>query len=167
LLLHPEQFKIATVSKSTAKAMRDSGIKVTAKLKAIVPLKGFDSAKIRGEKIVFEGVNKKTGKKLKETVTLAQAGEFHAKLKNLAKTKLKKNQYLTVKIGDNASFNNRFQNYADLFHYVQNVFQPKDVGQTKEKLMRYMSVVEVEESKPHAKQAPKNSKNSKTSLTRK
>ena len=154
LLKRPEDFKVAMVSKSTAKAMKASGIKVSKTNKAIVPLKGFDKATIKGEKIIFEGRNKKTGKGIKETVTLAQAHDFHAKLKHLSKTKLKKNQYLTVKIGDNASFNNRFQNYADLFHYVQNVFTPKDRGQSKEKLLRYMSIVEIE-SKPHAKETTK------------
>jgi Mn-dependent DtxR family transcriptional regulator len=150
LLKHPENFKVAKVAKSTAKAMKASGIKVSKTLRAIVPLKGFDTAKIRGEKIVFEGANKKTGKRIKETVTLAQAGDFHAKLKHLSKTKLKRNQFLTVKIGDNASFNNRFQNYADMFHYVQNVFEPKDKGVKKEELMRWMSVVEIEERNPNA-----------------
>jgi hypothetical protein len=154
LLKRPDEFKVAKVSKSTAKAMKASGIKVSKTNKAIVPLKGFDKATIKGEKIIFEGRNKKTGKGIKETVTLAQAHDFHAKLKHLSKTKLKKNQYLTVKIGDNASFNNRFQNYADLFHYVQNVFTPKDRGQSKEKLLRYMSIVEIE-SKPHAKETTK------------
>ncbi len=154
LLKRPDEFKVAKVSKSTAKAMKASGIKVSKTNKAIVPLKGFDKATIKGEKIIFEGRNKKTGKGIKETVTLAQAHDFHAKLKHRSKTKLKKNQYLTVKIGDNASFNNRFQNYADLFHYVQNVFTPKDRGQSKEKLLRYMSIVEIE-SKPHAKETPK------------
>ena len=108
-------------------------------------------------------MNKKTGAKIKETVTLAQAHDFHAKLKHLSKTKLKKNQFITVKIGDHATFNNRFQNYADLFHYVNNVFSPKDRGESKENLMRYMSIVEIE-SKPHAKQTPKNTKKN---LTRK
>lgn len=137
--------------------MKASGIKVSKTLRAIIPLKGFDKATIKGEKIIFEGSNKKTGTAVKETVTLAQSHDFHSKLKRLAKTKLEKNQYLSVKIGDNASFNNRFQNYADLFHYVQNVFEPSDSGQSKEKLFRYMSIVEVE-SKPHAKtkKAPKN-----------
>lgn len=134
--------------------MKASGIKVSKTLRAIVPLKGFDSATIRGEKIIFEGRNKKMGKRIKETVTLAQSHDFHAKLKHLSKTKLKKNQYLTVKIGDNASFNNRFQNYADLFHYVNNVFTPKDKGQSKEKLMRHISIVEIE-SKPNANPNPK------------
>lgn len=159
-LKRPEQFKVAQVAKATAKAMKASGIKVTKTGKAIVPLKGFDTATIKGEKIIFQGRNKKTGKGIKETVTLAQAHDFHAKLKHLSKTKLKKNQYLTVKIGDNASFNSRFQNYADLFHYVKNVFIPKDKGASKEKLMRYMSIVEIESSPnakaPKKKKAPKN-----------
>lgn len=159
-LKRPEEFKVAKVAKSTAKAMKDSGIKVTKTNRALIPLKGFDSATVRGEKITFTGTNKKTGAKITEKVTLAQSGEFHAKLKHLSKTKLKKNQFITVKIGDNATFNNRFQNYADLFHYVQNVFTPKDRGQSKEKLLRYMSIVEIE-SKPHATKAPTKAQNKK------
>ncbi len=155
LLKKPEEFKVVKVSKQTKKVMKSSGITVTKKDKAIIPLKGFDSAKVVKEKIIFEGTNKKTGKKIKETVTLAQAGDFHAKLKNLSKKKLKRNEYLTVKIGDNAAFNSRFQNYADLFHYVKNVFTPKDPGVNKEKLFRFISVVEIQETNATKKQATK------------
>lgn len=160
LIDHPEEFKVAKVASKTAKVMKASGIKVSKTNRAIIPLKGWSKATVKGDKIIFEGTNKKSGNRMKETVTLAQADDFHAKLKRLSKTKLKKNQALTVKIGDNAAFNNSFQNYADLFHYVNNVFTPKDRGQTKEKLIRWMSIVEVEKN-PHATKAPTKAQNKK------
>lgn len=152
-LLHPEEFRVFDIDKKNVKAFKDSGLKVTGKRKSVIPLKGFDDVQVDGEKLIYTGRNKR-GKKITEKITLAQSGNFHARLKELSELKLKKNQFITVKIGDNATFNNRFQNYADLYHYVQNVFQPKDKGQTKEKLLRYMSIVEIEE-KSHAKEKTK------------
>lgn len=105
---------------------------------------------VLGEQLKFTGRNKRTGKGITETVTLSTSSEFHAKLKKLSQTKLKKNQFISVRIGDNATFSSRFKNYADLYHYVQNVFQPKDKGQTKAGILRYMSVVEIE-TNPKAK----------------
>jgi hypothetical protein len=156
LLNNPDKFKVATVSKATKKELKSSGFQVTKTNKAIIPLKGFDKATIKKGTIIFEGVNAKTKKTIKETVTLATSKNFHDKLLSLSKKKLGRNQMLTVKIGDNAAFNNRFQNYADLFHYINNVFTPKDPGESKARLMRYMSVVEIsEDRKPNAEKAQK------------
>lgn len=143
LLKSPDKFKIATVNKESAKAFKSSGYKVTKTGKAIIPKKGFDKVTVRNGTVIFEGVNPSTGKSIKETVTLATSKDFHDKLLGLSKRKLKKNEMLTVKIGDHAAFNARFQNYSDLFHYVQNVFTPKDNGARKEDLVRQMSIVEI------------------------
>lgn len=143
LLKKPEDFKVAKVSKTTAKELKACGYDVTIKDRAIIPLKGFKSAKISRGKLKFDGVTP-GGAKITETVTLSTAKDFYSKLEKLNKKKLKRNQYLTVKIGDNAEFKRKFTNYEDLYNYITYVFEPKDRGQTKAKIMRYMSIVELE-----------------------
>lgn len=154
VLQKPNEFKVFDIDSKSVKAFKDSGLEVTGKRRAVVPLKDFDDVKLEGKNLIYTGKNPR-GKRIKETVTLSQSGEFHAKLKELSEIKLKRNQFLSVKIGDNARFSKKFSSYADLFHYVQNVFEPKDRGQSKAKLMRLMSIVEIEEKAPNAKQKTK------------
>lgn len=142
VLAKPENFHIAKVSKKTAKEFKGAGYKVTKTQKLIVPLhtseRGkFDSVKISKGKLIFKGGN------ITEIVTPSNAANFHQKIAELAKKKLKNNQMLTVKIGDNASFNSRFDNINDLFKYLTTTFKPTG-GKTAQDLSRYMSIVEVE-----------------------
>jgi hypothetical protein len=189
IIAHPDAFHIAKVKPKTAETLKASGYKASATNKVFIPLKSaespgaqYDSAKIRQGKIIFKGG------KITETVTPATAANFHGKLSELANKKLKNNQMLTVKIGDNASFNSRFQSYADLYKYLTKEFKPNPGKNGKKitgkSLMRYMSIVEVEtsakkftttESQKNARptrdsgerQRAKKEKNTKQNLTRK
>jgi hypothetical protein len=156
VLAKPENFHIAKVSKKTAAEFKGAGYKVTKTQKLIVPLhtseRGkFESAKISKGKIIFKA------KGITETVTPSNAKNFHAKIAELSKKKLKNNQMLTVKIGDNASFNSRFDNINDLFKYLTTTFKPNG-GKTAKDLSRYMSIVEVEKTGAAKNESSRNSR---------
>jgi hypothetical protein len=189
VIAHPDAFHIAKVGKTAAVELKASGYKVSKTRRAFIPLKSaehqgamYDSAKISKGKVIFKGG------KITETVTPATAANFHGKLSELASKKLKNNQMLTVKIGDNASFNSRFQSYADLYKYLTKEFKPNPGKNGKKitgkSLMRHMSIVEVEtsakkftttESQKNDRPAPDRNarrraaqeKNTKQNLTRK
>lgn len=177
VLKHPENFEVKTVKKrETLRDLKASGYQTTKTKKVIIPLHTsdsgkFDSARIVKGKIIFKGSG------LTETVTPSTVKDFHKKLKTLADKKLKNNQMLTVKIGDSASFNSRFDSYADLYKYLTQTFNPKPGKDGKKikgrDLMRYMSIVEVKNEKPQSNRntpkanKEKSHKNTKQSLTRK
>lgn len=146
VIKHPDEFHVAKVGKPMQKELKGSGYYVTPTGKAIIPLETsergrFDSVKIKKGKLIFKGGG------ITEIVTPSTAKNFHSKIAELTKKKLKKNQMLTVKIGDNASFNHRFGSYADLYKYLTTTgadgFNRKH-GITDQQLGRYMSIVEVE-----------------------
>ena len=165
----PETFHIAKVQKETKNRLIKSGYQATKK-GVLIPLhtvdgSKFDSAKIEKGKIVYKGKTL-SGKTITEKVTLVDAPDFHSELKRISKTKLKKNQSLTVKIGDNASFSTRFNSYADLYKYINHDFKPKGTAHGKKvkarDLLRYISIVEIEENGPKKSQPKrKNSKKGK------
>lgn len=133
---YPEKFHIAKVGKETAKQLKASGFKVTPDNKALIPLHDYTEAKIVKGKIKF-----KAGR-YEETVYLSGSKDFHKNLKKLSETKFPANSMITARIGYNNFFSrSRFHNYADLFHYVQNVFQAKDKNESTKRLQGLMSVV--------------------------
>ncbi len=140
----PDEFAIKNVAKSTAKEMRASGFKTTKRAKAVIPLKGFDKVTVKNGGLIFEGKNKKTGAKVKETVTLIGGENFEAKIKHLSKKKLKNNQTLSIKIGDNAPANTEFKNMADLIKYTNNIKLNLKRGQDKSSVLKIISIVEIE-----------------------
>jgi len=156
VLKNPQNFAIRKVSKATAQELKGAGYKTTKTQKAIIPLHTadtgrMDSVKIQKGKLIFKGQG------ITEIVTPSNAANFHQKIAELGKKKLKKNQMLTVKIGDNAPFKSRFDNVGELFHYLKNTFKP--IGTKGEKLKpadlaRYMSIVEVERNPKNVKPAP-------------
>lgn len=161
----PEEFHMANVGKKTAKELKESGYKVTRLGKAIIPKKEFSKVEIQKGAIKYTGTNR-AGEKITEKVTLVSAKNFHSKLLSIAQKPLKKNQMLTIKIGDNAAFNTRFQSYADLHKYLTMEFKPNPgkngKKQTVAQLMRHISIVEIEKVKRSGKE-----KNTKANLTRK
>lgn len=143
LIKFPERFDVKKVSKSSAKDLKSSGYQITKSRRAIIPKKGFEKITLSKGQLTFEGKNHKTGKKITEKVTLTNTSTFDKKLKELSGKKLKQNQMLTVKIGDNAAFNTAFKSYGEMLQYLRN-FEPKDPGMTRAKIARYISIVEIE-----------------------
>lgn len=159
---------MANVSKKTAKQLKESGYKVTRLGKAIIPKKEFEKVQIKDGALKFTGTNK-SGQKITEKVTLVSAKDFHSKLLSISKKPLKRNQMLTIKIGDNSAFNARFQNYADLHKYLTMEFKPNPGKNGKKttvaQLMRHISIVEIETGKKRVTNSKE--KNTKQNLTRK
>lgn len=175
----PEDFVVRKVSDSTAAALRDSGIKATAKNRAVIPLKGFDSLEIvttshkrikrdesgkpvkgkggkpktetiKGVQLVMTGRTKR-GAKITEKATLVGGQNFEAHIKHLSKKKLKKNQVLAIKIGENATLNRTFQNMADLIQYAKNIDFKLKRGGDRAEVERIISVVEIDGAPSYAK----------------
>ena len=151
---HPEKFHIANVSKKVKNELKQSGFLATPKKsKVIIPLHSSERGEFTKAKIVTRKNKKRgtfthivmTGPGIRETITPSNAANFHDKLNELAKKKLKNNQMVTIKIGDNATFNTRFDNVNDLYKYMKEDMKIKDT--TAEALARYMSIVEVETAK--------------------
>lgn len=136
-LKHPDEFHSAHVGDKTAKVLKQAGFKVTPKGRAIIPLKKYDTAQIKKGRIYFKG------KEGKETTYLVGHKDFHRKLKELSERPLKRNQMITVRIGDRAPFARKFDTYAELFYYLENEFEAKDKGKTYENLLPLMSLVEI------------------------
>lgn len=146
---HPEAFHIATVGKARAKELRGAGFKVTPKNKAVIPLHEYTSAKIKKGMIEF-----KAGR-MTEKVILSNSDNFHQKAFALSQRKLKKNEMLTARIGNNGPFlRARFVNYADLYHYVNHVFQAKDPGESTNRIRGLMSIVILENQKSPPRKKP-------------
>lgn len=152
VLKNPDEFKVARVSKNTARALLKSGFQVTKTLKAVIPKKGFDTVKIDGSELLYTGTNKKTGKKITELVTLiGDTRGFEAQINRLRKVKLKKNQTLSVKIGDNATMARHFTTLAELENYINKVSFRLSPGQTREDILKIISIVTVEGGTTYAK----------------
>lgn len=137
-LRHPELFHAPHVGKQSARDLKASGYKVTPKGRAIIPLHEFQSAEVKRGQIVF-----KSGR-MKETVHLVGHKTFYQKLRALSQKALGRDEMLTVQIGANSPFKrSRFTSYWELYRYIQEHFQPKDEGESKEALIARMSVVHV------------------------
>lgn len=141
---------VRKVSDKTAATMKKSGIKATKTNRAVIPLKGFQAVHIKGDKIRYEGVTKR-GTKVTETVSLIGSPNFDAHLKHLSKKKLKRNQALTVKIGESSTLNRTFQNIAELSQYVNNINFKLAPGQNKTDILRQISIVEIHGAPQYAK----------------
>lgn len=139
LLSHPEQFSIQKAPKGTKTGLKTAGFSVNKAGNAIIPLYEFDSARLVKGRVELKSAAKS------ETIYLAGSREFFDKLRHLNDTreKLKRNQMLTVQIGDNNSFSTRFRSYWELYQYLTK-FQPKDEGESRERLFARMSVVTIE-----------------------
>lgn len=146
LLKHPEAYHIAKVAKSTKKDLLFAGFQVTKNNTAIIPKKGNDKVRLKRGGIVYTGKTA-NGTVIHETVTLSNSANFHKKLKRLMEAgDLPKNKMITAKIGESAIFNKRFSSYYELMYYLEK-WQPDDVGESRENIARYFSIVEIETPK--------------------
>lgn len=132
----PDRFHIATVGINRALELDQAGFKVTPSLKAIIPLHDYETANITKSGIVL-----RKGRH-EERIILANSKNFFKELKKLSETKLPRNSMITARIGNNQFFSRaKFGSYSDLYHYVFNVFDAKDHGESTKRLQGLMSVV--------------------------
>lgn len=176
----PEDFVVRKVSKAAAEQMRDSGIKATATNRAVIPKKGFSDVrietrtvtrpkvdkngapvidpktkkqkreKVKDTSLVMVGKNPR-GAKVTEKVSLVGSKNFEAHIRHLSKKKLKKNQVLSIKIGENATLNRTFQNMADLIQYAKNIDFKIKRGGDRADVERLISVVQIDGAPNYAK----------------
>lgn len=156
-LNNPKEFHVAKVGAKTQAVLADSGFKLLPNGKAVIPKKGADSVKVKKGSVTYKRGNVTYEDKL------VGAEDFFPTLKKLSKKKLPRNQMLTVQVGDNLPFQRaRFSSYADLYRYLQEWKPNLANGDTKEKVMSFVSIVTINKSPTNApkKAAPKNKRRS-------
>jgi hypothetical protein len=141
LIRNPKDFHVQAAPKGTREGLRTAGFTVNKGGKVIVPKYEYERVTVRRGHVTLQ----KGGKR--EDIYLAGSKQFFDKLKNLNETKKKlaRNQMLTVQIGDNNAFSSRFRSYWELYQYLTK-FQPKDEGESREKLFARMSIVTIEDT---------------------
>jgi len=124
-----------SVSKKRAIKMKQTGFKTHNK-NVWLPTEGFDKHKIRikGDKVIYSSADKY------RIIPIQLKSEFLAKLKKLSKKKLKRGEFVTVKIGVNAPFWKLFTSYGELLNYVTG-WEPKEDKNIKDELIGQMSTV--------------------------
>lgn len=142
LLSKPQEFHIQKAPKGTKAGLRTAGFTVNKGGKAVIPKYEYDKVSLRPGRVRLE----RDGKQ--EEIYLAGSRQFFDKLRNLndTKSKLGRNQMLTVQIGDNNVFSNKFRTYWELYQYLTK-FQPKDEGESRERLFARMSIVTITNTK--------------------
>lgn len=109
-----------TVSPKKAKLLRQLGYAVAGR-RVFIDTEGHPEVHIRGNKII------KSGRGKKEIVDfIVDKENLLATLKRLSGTKLPPNEFLTVKIGNNAAFRRRFVSYSQLLRYLSHWKPKKD-----------------------------------------
>jgi hypothetical protein len=158
-----DSFKAVKVKKENVKAFKDSGFVTTKTSKVIIAKNGFDKVKVKNRDIYFEGVHAVSGKTIKENVKVTESKNFVDKLKELSGVKLKRNQVVTVKIGNNGAFNIAYKSWEDLLAYIQNTFNPVHnktplSKRKKQHLIQMMSIVTVEGKRNSSVKKSRNTK---------
>ena len=93
---------------------------------------------------------------MSERVPIVGSENFFAKLQQLSRAKLAKNEFLTLKLGANDSFHRaRFKTYADLYKYINENFASHLSPQKRSDLIAKLSIVKVTMPKHHAKKKSK------------
>ena len=132
VITHAENFESRHVAKAAAEKMRRDGYTVNKKGRVFVQKEGYNEVSIKSRKkkdgsrevkITRTADNKKAVTKVYTNFELLRA------LESVDQKKLKKNQFVTVKIGDNAAFKSKYKDTRQLMDYVKH-FQPKDPNAT-------------------------------------
>lgn len=150
VITHADNFVSRKVAPKTADKMKRDGYTVNKKGRVFVQLEGYEKVQIKshaktgGRDIT---VIRATGNK--KSVTKVLVGkELVDALENFDDKKLKKNQFVTIRIGDNAAFKQSYKGKALLMNYIKNSFNPKDKGTDKDYLISQMSIVTIEGARP-------------------
>lgn len=140
IVTHLQAFAQRIVNKSTAKEIDTAALKVktkSGKIKLFIPTPEGQTAHIKKGRVVIESKN------YREEI-YPGGWNFFKNAEKLFKKKLVKNEYITVRIGDNNSFNRTFKDINSLLFYMRE-WQPKDPLETKENLIGHISIVKVKD----------------------
>lgn len=135
-----QQFTARTVSNKTARHIDTAALKVktkTGKTRVFIPTPEGQKAHIKKGRVIIESKN------YREEI-YPGGWKFFENAKKLFKKKLGKNEYITVRIGNNAAFNRTFKDINSLLFYMRN-WNPKDEGEEKDDLIGHISIVKVKD----------------------
>lgn len=111
---HPDQFKILTVKRETAKQITVAAKKIpikNGKSKLIIPIEKGQTVKIKNNRAVF------SGGQFEEEVYKG-GWDFFDSAKEVFSKKLKNNEAVTVRIGDHRMFSRKFTDLQSLLNYM-------------------------------------------------
>ena len=134
---YADNYQILTVKNKTAKDISIAAKKIKlkgGKTKMIVPIEKGQKVSIKKGRAVF------TGGGFNEEVYKG-GFEFFENAKKVFAKKLKKNEYVTVRIGDARPFNMHFKDINSLLNYMQ-AWTPKE--DQKEKLISHISITRLD-----------------------
>ena len=134
---YTDNYQILTVKNKTAKEISVAAKKIklkNGKTKLIVPIEKGQKVTIKRGRAVFSGGG------FNEEVYKGGLDFFNNAKKVFAK-KLKKNEYVTVRIGDARPFNMHFKDMNSLLNYMQ-AWTPKE--DQKEKLISHISITRLD-----------------------
>ena len=151
VITHADNFESRHVAKAAADKMRRDGYTVNKKGRVFVQKEGYDNVSIKSRK-KKDGtrevkITRATGNKKSVTKVYSEF-ELLSALEKFDSDKLRKNQYVTVRIGDNAAFKLRYKDKKQLLDYVRNSWRPKDPGADRDFLISQMSIVTIEGDRP-------------------
>lgn len=133
----PGEFSVKVPSKAAAKALKKTGFKVSAKGKALIPLKGNTSVKLSGSKLIF--TDAKRGRR-EVVFTSSDVKNFRAQVQRAIKQHQKSGGLFGFKIGDNAMASSMFVNVEDMNKYLVEVMMPR-MNLSAEQFLPQISIV--------------------------
>lgn len=126
------------LSKKKANLLKEQGYQVVNQT-VYIPKNGAKEIHVKGMEIV---------KKYSDAIEkdfIFPTGDILKNLQELSSRPLKTNQYVTVKIGNNAPFNQTFDSFLTLLNYLGK-WKPRDKFSDREELIGHMSLVEIFEN---------------------
>lgn len=135
-----QQFSVKTVSAKTAKNIDTAALKIktkTGKTKLFIPTPHGEKATIKKGRLILDSKN------YREEI-YPGGWQFFENAKKIFKKKLGKNEYITVRIGDNSAFNRTFKDINSLLFYMRD-WNPKDALESKDNLIGHISIVKVKD----------------------
>lgn len=134
---YSDNYKILTVKSKTAKDITVAAKKIKAKggkTKLIIPVEKGQNVKIVRGNAVFSGGG------FHEEV-FKGGWDFFNNAKKVFAKKLKKGEYVTVRVGDNRPFNRSFTDIKSLLNYMKE-WRPNDAS--KENLISHISITRLD-----------------------
>lgn len=153
VITNADNFESRHVAKAAADKMRRDGYTVNKKGRVFVQKEGYQDVHIKSRKQKGGGrevvITRSIGRKKSVTKVMTGTEVLNA-LEKFDEKKLKKNQVVTVRIGDNAAFAIAHKGKQSLMNYINNKFTPKDPGTDKAYLISQMSIVTIEGDRPQS-----------------
>lgn len=156
---YSDNFQILTVKTKTAKGISVAAKKINlknGKTKMIIPIESGQKVTIKRGRAVFSGGGF-------EEEVFKGGWDFFDNAKKVFSKKLKRGEYVSVRVGDHRPFHRTFHDINTLLNYMQGW---KPIEDQKEDLISHISIVRVQGAAERPKKK-RTSKELKTKLKRK